>query len=88
MTSNPNNGREIKQVFWPVTEPEKGRCLVADGYGCGRLTLACEYHGDHDEDWIIETRNGVEVARHNVRYVETIQWSDAPMPNEKAEGAK
>ena len=68
---------EVGQI---VTSPPFN-CLIADGCGCGRLMLSCEFHGDHDEDWIIETRDGVEIARHNVRYVETIQWADALKPN-------
>ncbi len=67
--------KKIKAIYWPDTETEQGRCLVT-GPECGELTLANFYHGDHDENWIIQTLNGVEVARHNPRYVETIQWAD------------
>jgi len=31
--------------------------------------------GDRDEFWIVQTKDGAEVARHNPRYVETIEWA-------------
>lgn len=31
---------------------------------------------DNGEVWIIETREGIELARHNSRYLATIIWED------------
>ncbi len=33
-----------------------------------------KYHGDRDEEWILQIEDGVEVARHNVRYLESVWW--------------
>ena len=36
-----------------------------------------EYLGDRDEIWMVLMREGKELARHNTRYVESIQWESA-----------
>lgn len=41
------------------------------GYGVGDLHLSVSESG---EAWIVQIAGGVEVARHNPRYVETIEW--------------
>ena len=39
------------------------------------LQLESTYHGDRDELWIIERdKDGKEVARHNTRFIATIEW--------------
>jgi hypothetical protein len=63
------NGKKIAAVYWPDTDLEQSRRLVA-GLDCDVLT----YHGDQEEFWIVQTTNGIEVARHNPRYVESIVW--------------
>lgn len=68
--------KPIKAVYWPDTEAEQGRHLIT-GDECGNLYLSATYHGDRDEFWIVQEKNGVEVARHNPAFVETIQWADA-----------
>lgn len=68
------NGNKIEAVYWPDTETEKGRCLVC-GPVCGDLTFSATYHGDRDEFWIIQSKDGIEIARHNPRYVESITWT-------------
>ena len=67
------NGKKIDAVLWPDTETEKGRSIMA-GYGCDDIFMHVASAGDRDEFWIIEMKDGAEVARHNPRYVETIQW--------------
>jgi len=67
------HGKEIAAVFWPDTETEKGRTLKA-GDGCDNLYLNATYHGDRDEFWIVQMKDGEEVARHNPRFVESIVW--------------
>jgi hypothetical protein len=68
------HGKKITAVYWPDTNDETGRCLVS-GAECGDLHLSATYHGDHDEFWIVQTKNGEEVARHNPKFAETIQWA-------------
>ncbi len=55
-----------------MTKP--GRCLIA-GAECGDLHLSATYHGDHDEFWIVQTKDGEEVSRHNPKFAETIRWA-------------
>lgn len=38
------------------------------------LIFTINYHGDRDECWIVQQENGVEVARHNCKYIATIEW--------------
>jgi hypothetical protein len=68
------HGKKIASVWWPDTDTEQGRHLRAND---GRdLNLSVTHHGDHDEVWIVESKGGREVARHNPRYVESIVWED------------
>lgn len=69
------NGKKIDVVYLPDTNDEYGRQLVAGHPGCESLHLSATYHGDHEEFWIVQIDKGVEVARHNPRYVETIAWA-------------
>lgn len=66
------HNKKIAAVYWPDTESESGRCLKA-GYGLD-LYLSITFHGDHDEIWIVRVEDGVETARHNPRYAESIEW--------------
>jgi hypothetical protein len=64
-----SSGRPINAVYWPDTDTEKGRCLIA-GAECGRLYMETRMTGG----WIIQERDGREVARHNPAYIESIIW--------------
>ncbi len=76
------HGKKIAAVLWPDTETEKGRCLMA-GYSCDDLYLEVAKNG---ESWILQIKDGAEVARHNLRYVETVEWviPRAPAPGNHA----
>ena len=76
MEGQRNIGRKVKACFWPDSGNETGRCLFANQHGAGSLELRQEFHGDHDEDWIVEMVDGKEISRHNPRFMETIQWAD------------
>ena len=60
------------------------KMIVFAGEDCGVVvarderTLVFDFRhlGDHDECWIRQLENGVEVARHNCRYLVTIEWAD------------
>jgi hypothetical protein len=39
------------------------------------LHLSATHHGDHDQFWIVESKDGKEVARYNPRGVQHIRWS-------------
>lgn len=51
--------------------------MLLSGGECGELYLSATYHGDRDEFWIVQEKHGTEVARHNPRFIKTIQWADA-----------
>jgi hypothetical protein len=36
-----------------------------------------EFHGEYDDAWVIQVDNvGNETARHNVKFIESIIWSN------------
>ncbi len=67
------DGKAIGAIFFPG---DNGSIMRATG--TLTLTMSATYHGDRDEFWVVqsETIDGVvrEVARHNARHIETIQW--------------
>ena len=71
------NGKQIKAVYWPDTESDKGIHLIANDDVL--IDMSATHHGDHDEFWICEHRktgkDWVEVARHNLRCVESFRWA-------------
>lgn len=76
--NNTHEGKRIKAITWPDSESEQGRCI--------RETLTCHIYieksfcGDHEDWWAVEhNKKGQETARHNLRYVESIIWSE-PIP--------
>lgn len=73
-----NHGKRIKEFWWPEDEMETGRCMKS----CPsmQIELANEFHGDHDEDWIVvkNPTTGREISRHNPRYMESIIWEEEP----------
>jgi hypothetical protein len=77
------HGKKIKFASWPDSGNETGQHLQS-GEKCGTLTFSATYHGDHDEFWIVQTKDGEEVARYNARYVETITWAESSLQHNKA----
>lgn len=69
------HGKKVKMISWPDSENELGRYISAGGQ-YGELTLSALYHGDRDEFWVVQTKDGEEVARHNARYIESIVWQE------------
>jgi sugar lactone lactonase YvrE len=71
------HGKKIEQIRFPESMTEGS--IDIDPYVCSsetsQLVLSVTYHGDHDEIWILEIREGREVARFNPRYVEMIVWA-------------
>ena len=68
------NGRKVYAVWWPDVKGNKG-VLIKSGRN-RILEMSCSHHGDHDEFWIIEMNaDRKELARHNVKYVESIVWN-------------
>ncbi len=69
MNPNENNGRKIKGIIW-ADRP----AFWAQKHDIGNLVFCSTYHGDRDEHWVVELKDGKEVARHNPRYIESIIW--------------
>lgn len=61
------NGKKVKAIFLgdntKITSDEDRR-----------LTFSNTYHGDRDEHWVLESVKGKEIARHNCKYIATINW--------------
>ena len=61
------DGKQIQVITWP--DQSILRANETDS-----LTMSATYQGDRHEYWVILTRNGVEISRHNARFIETIAW--------------
>lgn len=42
----------------------------------GVLSLSATYHGDHEQFWVVQTKDGKEVARYQARALDRIVWAD------------
>lgn len=69
------DGKKIMAVSWPDSGNETGRSWRVGYTGCDGLFLSAKHHGDRDEFWVVQMKGGEEVARHNARYIETIEWA-------------
>lgn len=79
MSANPP--RRVAYIEWPQ-ENSTGKKAISSGPDCW-LYLENHFHGDHDEDWIIERLDDQsEVARHNPRLLQTIVFASEPPPKE------
>lgn len=77
------HGRKIKLISWPNTDIGEGGTLsVPSSYG-DEMSLTIENLGDHGAVWVSVTKGGIEVARHNARYIEAIIWVDEAAPGGK-----
>jgi hypothetical protein len=68
------HGKRIQTVQFPAHNCQEGQDPYLHSNADSRLELSATYHGDHDEFWIVEIRDGKEVARFNPRFVEMIVW--------------
>ncbi len=69
----PNHGRSVKAICWPDSGTECGRMLQAsETYS---LIYEETYLGDRTECWFVGMVDGIEVARHNAKFVESIIWA-------------
>ena len=70
------SGRKIKTISWPNTDIGEGGTLsVPSSYG-DEMSFIMENLGDHGDAWVSVIKGGVEVSRHNARYIECIIWAD------------
>uniref|UniRef100_A0A6H1ZA13 Uncharacterized protein n=1 Tax=viral metagenome TaxID=1070528 RepID=A0A6H1ZA13_9ZZZZ len=76
------NGLFAKSIWLPGNEGRADGVIAKNGLILETLN---EFHGEYDIDWIIQKENGVEVARHNTKYIETIIWEEHDPFPEKAQ---
>lgn len=64
----------VKSIWWPTTPDGTQERLTAND----KMTLRFldEYLGDRNERWVLQIENGVEIARHNARFLESIVWEE------------
>lgn len=71
-----NHGRYVSMVTFP---PAKGEFRSSWGPSEDEVfVLQNEFHGDHDEDWVVvldKNNTWREIRRYNVRYLESITWA-------------
>lgn len=65
-------GQRASLITWESAEGEQ-----VEARNNITLEFHDEYMGDHSEHWIIQKKDGVEVSRHNTRYIQSIIWEDA-----------
>lgn len=62
------NGKQIERIF--LSNDQR----ITTG-GQRTLMLSATHHGDRDEFWVVQYEDMVEVARHNCKYIVTIEWA-------------
>lgn len=65
------NGKKIARVIWNFPDGEE----ILHDDGERELVLSATYHGDRDEFWVLELRDGKEVSRHNCKFISGIVWA-------------
>jgi len=70
MKSSELDGKMVDQIIFP-----NGDVLSVNEEM--RLSYHYEFHGEYDDAWVIQIDNvGNETARHNVKFIESIIWSN------------
>lgn len=65
------NGKQVKRIWWNGANGDES--MTTEGQRT--LMLAATHHGDRDEFWVVQYEDTVEVARHNCKYIATIEWA-------------
>jgi hypothetical protein len=63
-----DNGRQVSRIMW------EGQEMLTAG-GQRTLRFSATHHGDHDEFWVEEYFDAVQIAIHNCRYIVSITWA-------------
>lgn len=71
MCTTTDNGRNIKRIWWYGANGDTS-ITASDSVS---LVFAATYHGDRDEFWIVQSIDGKETARHNARFIASIEWA-------------
>ena len=62
-------GRKAMRIYYG----RDGECSQEAKNG-REIILHKDYHGEYDIVWFVVFENGIEVSRHNAKYIETIEW--------------
>jgi len=68
------DGRKIKRIYYG----RDGDCVqeaktLDDGH-IKEIIFSSEFHGEYDTEWAVVYVNGKEISRHNLKFVETVEW--------------
>jgi len=66
------NSHSVKVISIPNV-PE-GDLIYVVASGERDMFFSFSHHGDRDEMWVVVRDNGIETARHNMRYIASIYW--------------
>ena len=63
------SGSRVKRIFFSDTD---GGSISASDKNA--LIFQYCFHGDHAETWVVQYDGETETARHNCKYLSTIEW--------------
>ena len=67
-----NHGKPIQAINFPDGSGVRNNIECDTGLA---LIFEYSYHGEYDESWVCQLdKNGKEIRRFNVRYIESIEW--------------
>ena len=68
------HGKAVSKIEWPLFDGVGGKQILETD----ERKMHCEFYylGDHAEVWIVVKVGGVEQARHNVKSLDSIHWSN------------
>lgn len=73
--SRPLQDVPVKIVKFGNSDPTENPWIQSNLGARGQMRYHQQNHGDHESAWVLEfDLVGREVARHNVRFLETIIW--------------
>lgn len=68
------HGRRIKYIELDPHWTQHGNPESVGLYEPVDLHLSATYHGDHDQFWVVASKDGKEVARYSARSIQHIVW--------------
>lgn len=66
--NKPEEGDRIKTLCF-----SNGDMVITSSDTCW-IVFHNEFHGEYDLDWALVIEGGKEIARHNLKFVESIVW--------------
>ena len=70
---NTMEGKKVKRIFYG----RNGECMQeakkTDNY-VKEIIIKKNFKGEYDLVWFCIFENGIEISRHNAKYIETVEW--------------